>query len=130
MFSLFKQPKVYVKIYRDRMEITNLDTGDVLSRTGKFSAQRNVVSDFGNAELLIRSMIKEMRISNSFISRSLKILMHQLEGAEGGLNDIEKRALRDLAEQAGASFVAICWEPRTYSNHEAAATLENDYYKK
>ncbi len=33
--------------------------------------------------------------------------MHQLEGLEGGLSDIKKRALRDLAEMAGASKVEI-----------------------
>ena len=33
--------------------------------------------------------------------------MQQLEGSEGGLSDIEKRALRDLGEMTGASSVQL-----------------------
>ena len=57
---------------------------------------------------------------------SLKVVIQQLEGAEGGLSDIEKRALRDIAEMAGAKKVYIVESEQKLSIVDALTIIDDD----
>ncbi len=104
---MFKPIYIYIKIKRDWVNVTNLETSETVSKSAitPFSTIRNVVSNFNNASATIESAIKDLKLKKSLMST--KILIHQLEGIEGGLSDIEKRALRDIAELVGANKVLI-----------------------
>lgn len=106
---MFKSRQLYIKIRRDHIEVTDLKSGETVFKRAlnPFSSIRNIVSNFKNANETIQSALLELGIRRSFFQSPLKILIHQLEGLEGGLSDIEKRALRDLAEMAGANKVQI-----------------------
>lgn len=54
----------------------------------------------------------------------MNILIQQLEGFEGGLSDIEKRALRDLAEMVGANKVFILEQSESVSTEVALDMLK------
>jgi actin-like ATPase involved in cell morphogenesis len=123
---MFKSKSIYIKIKRNHVEVTDLKTGKTVSQqaTRPFSSTRNIVSNFNNANEAIESALKELGLRKSFFLLSFKILIHQLEGLEGGLSDIEKRALRDLAEMAGANKVYILEQTQPLSVELASAYLK------
>lgn len=123
--KLFKTDYLYVKVSTNAVEITNLATGETISRKAieDFSTTRVVVANFNNITNLIISMLRELGISTSFFSTK-KILIQQMEKQDGGLSDIEKRALRDVAEQAGARFVILIDHPNKLSTEEALLELK------
>lgn len=123
---MFKSLPVYIRISRNHVEITNLETGETCLKKSvqEFSNERMVLSDFNHAEQTIRSALKELNINRSFFKRSLTVLIQQTEGAEDGLTDIEKRALRDLAEIAGGKTVYIVTNHRILSTDEAVTFLK------
>jgi|SRR5687767_1422819 len=105
MLNIFRKVPVYVKIYHDKIAITNINTQQTISKTStiKFSSNRLLVAEFNVAEMLIREILKELGLSG----RTLKILIQQMKEFEDGLSEAEKRVLRDLAEQAGGATVYI-----------------------
>lgn len=124
---MFKTKKIYIKIRRDQIEGTDLESGETISKRAPkpFSSTRNIVSNFNNANEAIESVMLDLGIRRSFFQPRLKILMQQLEGLEGGLSDIEKRALRDLAEIAGANKVEILEQSEPISRELALAKIKD-----
>jgi hypothetical protein len=116
---MFKSSKVYIQIFRDKVKLINLKTGEQLNRAAEhpFSTERQVVSNFNHADNTIRAALKEMGIGGSF-SR-LKVVIQQMEGLEGGLSQVEQRGLRDLAEIAGANKVYLVEHGKELSLKEA-----------
>ncbi|MEJ8819909.1 hypothetical protein [Lacibacter sp. H407] len=106
---MFKVKSIYIKIKRNHVEVTDLNTGETVSKQAiqPFSSTRNIISSFNPANETIQSALKELGLTGRFFLSKMNILIQQLEGLEGGLSDIEKRALRDLAEMAGANKVCI-----------------------
>ena len=94
---MFKSLRIYIKIRRNNIEVTNLETGASSSKSAvnSFSSIRNVVSNFNNAGETVNATLDDLGIGQTFFSRPLTVLIQQLEGTEGGLSDIEKRALRE-----------------------------------
>lgn len=125
---MFKPLPVHIIIRRNFIQAINLETGSMSSKKAEinFSSIRNVVSNFNNAENTIKSCLKELGIRTGLFSRPLSVLMQQTEGTEGGLSDIERRALRDLGEMAGGKRVAISEDIKQFSVDEALAVLKND----
>jgi hypothetical protein len=125
MLNIFKIIPVYAKIYNDKIEVTNLVTGDTIALNAfeKFSSSRIVLSNFNNAEMLLRNILQELGLSKKFLSPRLKVLMQIMENIEGGLSDMERRGLRDLAEQAGAADVYILEHNKKLSIQEALVSF-------
>jgi hypothetical protein len=121
MLNIFRKVPVYVKIYHDKIEITNINTQQTISKTSntKFSSNRLLVAEFNVAEMLIREILKELGLSR----RTLKILIQQMKEFEDGLSEAEKRVLRDLAEQAGGAIVYIINRTRIMSSEEIQGFL-------
>lgn len=113
---MFKTIRLYIKLRRDFVEITNLETGETTSQRAAvpFSTTRNIIGSFGDAKQAIEAVLRASGIKTSFWT-GLKVLIHQLEGTEGGLSDIEKRALRDLGEMIGARQVYLAEGERPLS---------------
>jgi hypothetical protein len=121
MLNIFRKIPVYVKVYHDKIEITNINTQQTISKTSntKFSSNRLLVAEFNVAEMLIREILKELGLS----SRTLKILIQQMKEFEDGLSEAEKRVLRDLAEQAGGAIVYIINRTKIMSTEEIQGFL-------
>lgn len=122
---MFKTIKTYIKISRNKVEVINLETGESASRTATepFSAERNLVANFHNASETVNAVLKDLGILKP-VWRSKVILIQQIENIEGGLNDIEKRALRDLGEMANAKAVYLVEHDRPLTINEALLALE------
>ena len=66
-----------------------------------------VIADFYAAELMIRGMIKMINPGRRFFQPSLKMVIC----IPSGITEVEKRAVRDSAEHAGAKEVYLIHEP-------------------
>lgn len=66
-----------------------------------------VIADFNAAEHMIRGMIKMVNMGNSWFSPSLRMVVC----IPAGITEVEKRAIRDSAEIAGAKEVYLIHEP-------------------
>ncbi len=75
--------------------------------TNPFSHPRSLVSNFTYAEKIIQHAIRTLHGSRISFKPAPRVIMHQLEKNEGGLSDIEERALQELALGAGAREVLI-----------------------
>lgn len=119
---MFRSIPIYFKIYADKIEITNLGTGESLSKRAlkKFSSSRMLIADYDSAEELSRSILKELGLSK----RSLKILIQQMKIFEGGLCGSEKRILHDLGKQIGGDSVTIITNDKVLSSEEAIEILK------
>jgi hypothetical protein len=121
MLNIFQKVPVYIKVYHNKIEITNINTQQTIAKTSttKFSSNRLLVAEFNSAEILIREILKELGLSR----RTLKVLIQQMEELEGGLSEVEKRVLRDLAEQAGGAIVYIINRTKIMSIEEIQGFL-------
>ena len=127
MLSIFKRIPIYIKLFKNRIEIVNLETEEKLSRESAepFSTQRFIIADFNKADALIRNILNDLLPGKSIFPRQTKILIQQVESVEGGLSEIEKRALRDLGEMAGGTPVILIDHFQTLSNIEAMLKLKD-----
>ena len=66
-----------------------------------------VIADFSAAEQMIRGMIKMIPRRKSIFSPSLKMVVC----IPSGITEVEKRAVKDSAEHAGAKEVFLIHEP-------------------
>jgi rod shape-determining protein MreB len=66
-----------------------------------------VIADFEIAEEMLRYFIRQVQRSNSFIKFKPRIII----GVPSGITQVEKRAVRESAESAGAKEVYLIMEP-------------------
>ena len=85
MVRFFKRTPVYIKLWRNKVEITNLETKETRTAMDNFSTERNVVANFQEADATIRSVLAELGLKASFFGPQLKVLMHNWRAAKVGL---------------------------------------------
>jgi rod shape-determining protein MreB len=66
-----------------------------------------VIADFTAAEFMIRELIKKIQPERSLFNPSLRMVI----GIPSGITEVEKRAVKDSAERAGAKEVYLLSEP-------------------
>lgn len=66
-----------------------------------------VIADFQSAEYMIREFIKMINTGNSWFPPALKMVIC----IPSGITEVEERAVKDSAEQAGAKDVKLIHEP-------------------
>ncbi|MCD8265585.1 MAG: rod shape-determining protein, partial [Prevotellaceae bacterium] len=66
-----------------------------------------VIADFNACEKMIRGLIKMASAGRSLFTPSLKMVI----GVPSGSTEVELRAVRDSAEQAGAREIYLIYEP-------------------
>jgi len=66
-----------------------------------------VIADFQSAEYMIREMIKMIGIKNNLFPPALKMVIC----IPSGITEVEERAVKDSAEQAGAKEIKLIHEP-------------------
>jgi hypothetical protein len=107
--SLLFSRIVYLKIYRNRYEITLPDKQDVhtsVQPSVPFSTPRLLVGQLHAAAVCLEQAVKEA-YGWSLPMMGPVLLIHPCEMVEGGLSEVEDHALRELAFMAGADKVAI-----------------------
>ncbi|WP_407333679.1 rod shape-determining protein [Enterovibrio sp. 27052020O] len=90
------------------------DIGTTVSNP--FSHPRSLIGDYAAAETVIHHAISQVT-PRSFFQPKIQVILHPMEKIEGGLTDIEKKALRDMAYQAGAKNAYVYWGDTLPSQH-------------
>jgi hypothetical protein len=114
---------IYVQVFINRIRATNIGSG-VTSDTlppEPFSHPRMLVGHFLAAELAVKAAVAEVKGSKLF--HTTRVLMHPMERLEGGLTQIERRVLHEMALTAGAGKVAI-WEGHVLTDDEVRRSLD------
>ena len=127
MFSRFKTHPVHIKIYKNRLVICSPETKVCIKKTGNFSNPRLAIADFELAEKLMREAFIEL-FPNSGIFSSAPIVaavVQQFELTEGGISPVERRAMIDSCEHAGAKEVKIIESDKALSYEEVMDVYKN-----
>ena len=73
-----------------------------------FTHPRTLISDFTSADQLLKQFIRQL-LGRRLFTRAPRLVLHPLGEFEGGLTQVELRALKELGMSAGASQINI-WE--------------------
>jgi hypothetical protein len=120
---MFHSHKLYIQVSRNKVTVTNLETGVEVTQVAAepFSSQRSILSSFDPANKTLVTAMRQLNLKHSFLKT--KAVIQQMEDTVGGLTDIEKRALRDLAEIAGVAEVYIVDGKQRLTRDEALGYL-------
>ena len=88
------------------MSVRNITKGTTAEREAQppFSHKRSVIGDFVAAQALLKALVKEVQQG---LVLNVQMLVHAVERVDGGLSQIEDRALQELGIGAGASRVVV-----------------------
>jgi len=113
---------LYVQVRIDRFVVKNISKGTSVDGSAQppFSHPRMLVGDFTTAQALLKRLVTDVRQG---FSLKTEMLIHPMERIEGGLTEIEDRALRELCIGAGASRVAV-WVGSALSDEQVIAKLK------
>ena len=100
---------VTVRVFSNRFELRNIDTGKQVSVASEkpFTTPRLLVGQFTEAERALKRGMKQLQ-EGGWFSRSPVVLIQPMEKTEGGLSQVEERILQELALGAGARR-AVIW---------------------
>ena len=84
-----------------------------------FKHPRTLLADFTAGQLVFKALLRKLFEGRLFVAAPL-VVLHPLGDPEGGLTEIEVRALQELAVGAGASKVYV-WHGRQLSDEELLA---------
>lgn len=90
--------------------------------TTPFTTDRLLVGKFLAAERALKDAFKQV-LSGSLFAPSPKVVIHPLEMIEGGLSEVEERALQEVARGAGARR-AFVWVGHELSDAEVVEKLD------
>jgi len=114
---------VYVRVRRNQFQVK--DTGSGTDRTvaapTPFTTARLLVGQFTIAANTLKDALKQITGGKLF-APSPNVVIQPLEMTEGGLSEIEERALREVAIEAGANKVVV-WVGRELSDSEVVEKL-------
>ena len=119
---------VYIILYKNRVKVYDLETGKFIDRVSSkpFSNERVLFGDFAEIEAFVKSIVVDLiKDKNYFFPPSLVILMHQMELKEGGVTEIEKRAMIDSARHMNGKEVFLYFGDKELSVKEAQERIKN-----
>lgn len=108
MRTLFFTPVGYAQIFKNRIRLSVPATGTVVEEIGEFSHPRSLLGQFSVGEQTLARAL-----ARAYPARFLKprpfLILHPKEIVDGGLTEIEERALAEMGLGAGALRVKI-WQ--------------------
>ena len=99
---------LYIQVRKNRFRLRHIEgkqEREVSAQT-PFTTTRLLLGQFQVAETLLKQAIRAIG-SGSFFRVSPVVVIHPMEMVEGGLSEVEERALRELAKSAGARRVFV-----------------------
>jgi rod shape-determining protein MreB and related proteins len=113
----------YVRVRRNQFRVRNLESAKEATFDAQppFTTTRLLIGQFLAAENVLKRAVKEMSKGGIF-AVSPQVLIQPLEMLDGGLSEVEERALREVAIGAGASKVVV-WVGHELSDAEVRDKL-------
>ncbi|CAM3330472.1 hypothetical protein [Zobellia roscoffensis] len=102
---IFTKNRFYIRLYVNLIDINDLTNKQSISEKSetKFNNQRLLIADFNKAEHFISNVFKK----HGFSSKNSIGIIQQMEMAEGGLSDVEKRVLLELFSKIGIREIYV-----------------------
>ncbi len=101
LLAIKKSQKGKNLVYAVGAEVEQLQNDSTISIHNGFSHPRVCINDFEIAQATLRYFIRKALNNKNIMIRPI-IIMHPKKNLQGGLSQIEDRALKELAEAAGA----------------------------
>ena len=122
MTGLLANP-LYVRVRKNQFRVRSLESAKEATFDAQppFTTVRLLIGQFLAAESALKRAVKEMSKGGIF-AVSPQVLIQPLEMLEGGLSEVEERALREVAMGAGASKVVV-WVGRELTDAEVRDKL-------
>ena len=99
---------LYIQVRKNRFRLRHIEgkqEREVSAQT-PFTTTRLLLGQFQAAETLLKQAIRAIG-SGGLFQVSPVVVIHPMEMVEGGLSEVEERALRELAKGAGARQVFV-----------------------
>ncbi len=121
--GLFKDDLLYVKLWKDEIEIIDVEKGKRIREKSSisFSNSRLLIANFEVAEEFFKKVFLKLK-KDYKIKRYNSILVHPMELVEGGISETEKRIFLESFERVGGKLVLI-WTGQELSNTEVLKKL-------
>jgi len=87
-----------------------------VSIVNAFSHPRTLIADFELAEKILQHLIHKLH-KNKYFKPAPKVILHPLDKLQGGLTDVEIRALMEMTLSAGAREVVV-WHGQALTTAE------------
>ena len=104
-----------IAIGRNADLVSAKDDENILVLNG-FRHPRTIIADFEAAEKTLQEFLKKV-LSKNLFKRPPVVTIHPLEKLEGGLTQVESRALQELGHRAGFKRIQI-WTGKELTNDE------------
>jgi hypothetical protein len=127
MFRNALSKTVYLKVYENRFVLKLLEEDSkpiTIAPSAPFSTARLLVGQFNAAEQALKLAFKAM-FAGRWFAPSPVVVIQPMEKIDGGLAEVEERALRELALAAGARR-AIVWVGHELSDTEVRRRAYGD----
>ena len=114
---------IYVRVRKNQFRVRSLESAKeaTFDAQPSFTTARLLIGQFQAAENVLKRAVKEMSKGGIF-AVAPQVLIQPLEMLEGGLSEVEERALREVAIGAGASKVVV-WVGDELSDIEVRSKL-------
>lgn len=109
---------------QEAIELQKYQESNILLLNG-FEHPRTIISNFFVAELTLKHFVEKTGQERTSLI-SPKLIIHPLEKLEGGLTQIETRALLELGMQVGAREVYLYCEENSLSDEEILTIHTNE----
>lgn len=102
----------YVKVYKNKCVAKHIETQVVTEAHGQFTGSRILIGNFDIAAKTLEQLTKAR-----WFQPNPMVIIHPIDMSEGGLSQVEERALFELAMDAGARR-AVVWQRHELSDNE------------
>ena len=126
MYKWFFKPDIlYVKLWRNEIEIIDVEKGTSIREKSKrpFSSNWLLIADYEEAEFFFKNVIDKLKIDYK-LKRFNSILVHPMELNENGISKVEIRIFLELFQMLGGRVVEI-WDGEELSNKQVVRKLKN-----
>ena len=116
----------YVRLRRNQLRVRHLESqiDTTVQAEPPFTTTRMLVGNFTAADQALKAAMRGI-VKGRFMLTKPRVLIQPLELIEGGLSQIEERALHELALGAGASKVVV-WVGLELSDAEVKQKLDGN----
>ena len=112
---------VYLKLMKNRLELTHIESGKMLSGTATipFSNDRLLIAENIPAEKFAKELIAELLLHNKkLFNKRIRMVLQPVDPEITEITAVERMIYHDFAFHAGARYIWVCEHQRPMSAQE------------
>lgn len=119
--SFLPKSTVYLKLMKNRLELTHIESGKTLSGTAAipFSNDRLLIADHLSAERFAKELLAELLVHRKKLFQgAVRIVLQPIDAEITEITAVERMIYQDFAFHAGARYIWVCEHQRPMSAEE------------